>query len=253
MRQTIIPLRKVHKEPVDVRRIIFAQSLNIHSVSFSPFFLERSAYPLVHDLISDDCLFLRLEFRFNDTQYPSTMDIHSSKQIADFNRFFEPNPFNTGPPIPPPALLALLFEIECEPLMESNLDSEISTPELSSSPTSTAPSSPQSSRSALSLDDPEIRKIWEDPRFGPVVHDGTPPELNNFTSALPFQEEEYTLLNTPTFLKEGFGGRDPFASAGSLNPLAQPFVPCFIVQDIQNSITWTKSLRSTMTAPYFRR
>jgi len=224
--------RKVHKRADDR-----CASYHFHpdpvrtQLSFSPFFLERRAYPSVHDLILNDSpSILRLEFTLYDTRYTyPPMDIHSSTQIAKFNQVFGPNPFNTGPPIPPP-LLATLFEIEREVL-----DSERSTPDLSSSPTSTAPSSPQSSRSALSLDDPEIRKIWGDPRFGPVVHNGTPPELNSFTSAYPFEEEVYTLLDTPPFLKEGSLG-NTFTQAGTLNPLAQPFVPCFIVQDIQHSI-----------------
>ena len=88
----------------------------------------------------------------------------------------------------------------------------------------------------MSLDDPEIRKIWDDPRFGPVVHNDTLPGINSFISASPFEKEVYTLLDTPPFLKEGFFRRNSFAPTGTLNPLAQPFVPCFIAQDIQHSI-----------------
>jgi hypothetical protein len=83
----------------------------------------------------------------------------------------------------------------------------------------------------LSLDDPEIRKIWDDPRFGPV--NGT---LNSFAPAIsPSREEEYILLDTPIFSKDGCGAREPFVPSGTLNPLAQPFVPHFVVQDIQRS------------------
>ena len=158
------------------------------------------------------------------------MDTLHPKQIPDLNLFFEQNPFNTGPRVSPRAFAHLpLLEIAKGPRMQSKL--EIPTPELSSSPTSTAPSSPYSSRSTLSLDDPEIRKIWDDPRFGPVVHEGISLELSSTLAAslALFGEGEDTLLDAPTFLKDGFG-------AGALNPLAQPFVPCFVSRDTQHPI-----------------
>lgn len=122
---------------------------------------------------------------------------------------------------------------ESQSTSTSRSETPIIIPDLSSSPTSSAPSSPRSSRSTLSLGDPEIKKIWDDPRFRPVVQRRTHPKLNTSTlAASPFREE----YNTPLLLNGALGVPEPFAPSGPLNPLAQPFVPCFAVQDVLHPI-----------------
>ena len=141
----------------------------------------------------------------------------NSQRISDINRLLEPSSFKT----------AGVRTTESKSTSTSRSETPIVTPELSSSPTSSAPSSPRSSRSTLSLDDPEIKKIWDDPRFGPVQRRTRPklrisiPALSPFTSFLP---------------DGSFKDPKPFAPSGTLNPLAQPFVPGFAMQDVLHPI-----------------
>ncbi|KAH9480267.1 hypothetical protein JR316_0006865 [Psilocybe cubensis] len=121
--------------------------------------------------------------------------------IIDLNRCFEPNAFNTGPPIPSSpytstsgtsSLSGDTFE-----LLESRWST--STPDLTSSPASSVGSSLHS----LTLEDEEIRKIFANPEF-------------ECTANSAFQKYDTNIGECST------SGKD------ELNPLAAPFTPSFL-------------------------
>ncbi|PPQ67711.1 hypothetical protein CVT25_009317 [Psilocybe cyanescens] len=128
-----------------------------------------------------------------------------SRLIIDLNRCFEPNAFNTGPPIPSsPQQCALHISSQSDDafaLLESRRDA--STPDLTSSPTSSVGSSLHS----LTLEDEEIRKIFANPEF-------------TYSTSDTFQR--YDIDATTTGEEIGFRSRKD-----ELNPLAVPFTPSF--------------------------
>ena len=122
----------------------------------------------------------------------------SRKEIRDFNRLFEPNAFNTGPPIP--TLLTSQAGRSASPLY---------LPELTSSPAS--------SSSSLSLEDDEIRKIFSDPRFDPL------PLVNPGDSQVDGSANVYAARGS-------WNSTICYGSTGEeLNPKAAPFVPSFLM------------------------
>lgn len=135
-------------------------------------------------------------------------------KILQLNSFFEPNPFNTGPPIPfiAPAYVqspsvALLDVVESGP-MQNPADIE---PDLSSS----AGNTPASTVQALPLDHPYIKRIWNDSRFDAIqiYHPGD-------ADSYGYYPDGFISLNHP------HAGRD-YHPAALLNPLAKTFVPSF--------------------------
>ena len=115
-------------------------------------------------------------------------------------------------------------------------DSEPSSPGDSTPPELSSPSNTDSSLSQtpsfqllpiLSLDDPRIRKIWEDPRFDSPVQSycGSTQEWNRYTfnNTVDIPMEECGLFNDELL--------NP--STVSLNPCAQPFVPNFVLSNLQ--------------------
>ena len=149
---------------------------------------ERCAFPLFHDLTITVISTSRLIM----------YSLMSRKEIRDFNRLFEPNAFNTGPPIP--TLLTAQAGRSASPLY---------LPELTSSPAS--------SSSSLSLEDDEIRKIFSDPRFDPL------PLVNPGDTQVDGSANVYAARGS-------WNSTICYGSTGEeLNPKAAPFVPSFLM------------------------
>src|SRR6266498_4022056 len=120
--------------------------------------------------------------------------------------------------------------------VSSGSDSEPSLPDDSTPPELSSPSTTDSSLSQtpsshplqiLSLDDPRIRKIWEDPRFDSPMQSyrGSTLEWNGYTfnaATLDIAMEACVLFKN-----------ELNSSSVPLNPYAQPFVPSFVLSNFQ--------------------
>jgi hypothetical protein len=155
--------------------------------------------------------------------------------IINFNRYIEPNAFNTGPAIPTPSPSISPNEIH-SPLPQlvsfHPAPSGWDVPELSTSPASTI------SSTSLKLEDEEIKRIFSHPRFTPS-HD-TSYNQQQYTS---FDQEFHASYSPDSIRKE------------DLNPHAAPFVPSSILPGSQQKdaiINDThSSLPTQQTPPHY--
>ncbi|KAF8967043.1 hypothetical protein BDZ97DRAFT_1916996 [Flammula alnicola] len=128
--------------------------------------------------------------------------------IIELNRCFEPNAFNTGPPIPTaPAQFTPLDIYSLLPRSSPlALHPDLDPPDLSASPSSSV-----SSSLSLKLEDEDIKRIFSHPRYDPQDH----------------QQQQHTPSYSVSQLPDSYSPYTP--SKEVLNPFAAPFVPSFVL------------------------
>src|SRR6266446_5125152 len=140
-----------------------------------------------------------------------------SQLIIDFNRCFEPSPFNTGPAIPskPTVPLTPLLPLSSLPDIHRS-----DTPDLSASPSSTV-------SSVLPLESEEIKRIFSYDRHETEAFD--PPQQLSLFEQYVLPRSVHLYQDYSPFSQLGLEYVDDFNGArkDKLNPHAPAFVPSF--------------------------
>jgi len=144
-----------------------------------------------------------------------------SKLIIDFNRCFEPNPFNTGPSIPSKQAIQLT------PLL-----SHVALPDIHRGDTPDLTVSPSSSvSSVLPLESEEIKRIFSFPAFDrPEVDAVDPPQrfsLFALARSAQFYQSHAPFPHLGPELYQARVDDFPGSPKEKLNPHAAEFVPTF--------------------------